>query len=176
MISSDWEWNNKAHLYYIIKKETLPKTKIIKGPPKSIKQHSSEFKKIHKESFEQGKHLYAREKRQYSKNKNSGQSITNMAAKAVANGAIKPRRGPRAWQDLKRKLLFCKEFPPNRRSSPGLPAVGAVADQPDLLYRHKNDPYSRLFLFFGIARLEGRRWLEGWDRPRAQTLGLEPAG
>ncbi len=65
LIFSDWEWNKKAYFYLIIKKGKLSEKRIVKGPPKSIKSPAKDFSKQHKESYEEGKYLFAKEKRKF---------------------------------------------------------------------------------------------------------------
>lgn len=72
LIESGWSWNKKANamFYYICKKETLSKKKIVKGPPKKQKFHSKNFMKKHKKTFIKNGWLYAEVKRKYIKVEN----------------------------------------------------------------------------------------------------------
>lgn len=67
LLFSDWEWNRKAGFYYIIKNEKLSDKKIVRGPPKRIKYYSCQFKKKHKEVYEDSKYLFAKERREFLK-------------------------------------------------------------------------------------------------------------
>ncbi|MBD3164510.1 CCA tRNA nucleotidyltransferase [Candidatus Woesearchaeota archaeon] len=77
LLYSDWEWDKKAYFYFIIKNDTLPEIKIIKGPPKTIKQHAINFRERHKETYAEGKFLFAVEKRQHTNPKSLIKSLLN---------------------------------------------------------------------------------------------------
>jgi tRNA nucleotidyltransferase (CCA-adding enzyme) len=64
---SEWEWNeeDKAYFYLIIKKEILPEKRIIRGPPLKIKKGVEAFRKLHKYVYEEKGYLFAKEKRKY---------------------------------------------------------------------------------------------------------------
>jgi len=64
---SDWEWNKTARFYFIIKNMEFSKYKILKGPPSKMKFYALQFKKKHKNVFEEKKYLMAKEKRKYTK-------------------------------------------------------------------------------------------------------------
>ncbi|MCK5283026.1 MAG: CCA tRNA nucleotidyltransferase [Nanoarchaeota archaeon] len=64
-IYSDWEWQKNAYFYFIVRKERLPDKRTIKGPPKQRKYFVKQFMKKHKDVFEEGENLFAREKRKF---------------------------------------------------------------------------------------------------------------
>ncbi|MBU1202416.1 MAG: CCA tRNA nucleotidyltransferase [Nanoarchaeota archaeon] len=65
IIKSDWEYKDKGTFYFIIKKEVLPETIILRGPPTSEKEGVDRFKEKHEKTFEKNKRLYAEEQRKY---------------------------------------------------------------------------------------------------------------
>lgn len=56
-----WEWDGSspATMWFALKKDTLPKQEVMRGPPKSMENHAKRFKKAHKKTIVKGKYLYA---------------------------------------------------------------------------------------------------------------------
>lgn len=67
---SGWHWDKEktAH-FYIATPKDLARTKIVKGPPTSIKQHAALFRKKHKKTYISNKHINAKEIRKITKAK-----------------------------------------------------------------------------------------------------------
>jgi tRNA nucleotidyltransferase (CCA-adding enzyme) len=65
VIFSDWEWEEKALFYIIVKRVQLSDKIIIKGPPIKMKKAVQEFKSAHKNTFEEKCFAFARENRQF---------------------------------------------------------------------------------------------------------------
>ncbi len=65
ILKTEWEFDEKALFYFIIRKEVLPEKIILPGPPISEKEGVKRFKAKHKKAFEKDRRLYAEEKRKY---------------------------------------------------------------------------------------------------------------
>ena len=67
ILKSAWEWDKKndAALYFLFSKKPLQKLIEIDGPPRKMKKHVENFKKIHKRTFVKNNKLFAMEKRQF---------------------------------------------------------------------------------------------------------------
>ncbi|MFC2134560.1 CCA tRNA nucleotidyltransferase [Bacteroidota bacterium] len=65
ILETEWEFKEKGIFYFIVKKETLPETVIMRGPPVSEKEGVKRFKEKHKKTFVENKRLFAEEKRKY---------------------------------------------------------------------------------------------------------------
>ncbi len=66
ILESGWEFGQKQSLiYFIIKKQSLPSTVTVRGPPLKARKNAARFRSKHKNVFEKNKRLYAKEKREY---------------------------------------------------------------------------------------------------------------
>src|SRR3989338_797246 len=77
IIFSDWQWENKAEMYFEVKNDTLPEKEVIKGPPERKKDFSRDFRKKHNDVYEENGVLYAVEARKYTKPEDLLSSIVN---------------------------------------------------------------------------------------------------
>jgi tRNA nucleotidyltransferase (CCA-adding enzyme) len=64
-----WEWNRKkkAEFWYVLKKDELPSTFELEGPPVAMKQHAKKFKQKHKKTIVKKGRLYAKIKYKHRK-------------------------------------------------------------------------------------------------------------
>lgn len=63
---SDWQWEEQnAKLYFMLKNKKIPPFKIRNGPPISLKEHATLFRKKNADVFEKSGKLYAKVKVKY---------------------------------------------------------------------------------------------------------------
>ncbi len=55
-----WDWDNKAIIYFILRKRQIDPYFIRCGPPLKMEDHVKEFKKVNKETFEDRRRIMAR--------------------------------------------------------------------------------------------------------------------
>jgi len=82
-----WTFDRKksAMFYFIMKNSSLPKEKIVEGPPIREKLHAPRFKKMHKKVFSKSGKLYAKEKRKIT---DFSDFVINIAKKEFFNDKL----------------------------------------------------------------------------------------
>ena len=59
LIEADWEWNDSALFWFVVKNAERPKVELRKGPPLEMKEYVADFKKSHKKTKTKDGYIWA---------------------------------------------------------------------------------------------------------------------
>lgn len=86
VVSSGWQWNDKAIMWYNINKKKIDEYYVREGPDATSVPNAEDFRKVHKNTFIKNGRLYAKIKRKYVNASELAKDIAKIESK---NGNVK---------------------------------------------------------------------------------------